>query len=62
MRSQKAKKTRNWLFAALRVAAGWAGALVADRPASKKPPPGNWIPNSDGEGGKVISSGNPGGH
>ena len=62
MRSQKAKKTRNRLVAALRVAAGWAGALVADRPASKKPPPGNWIPNSDGEGGKVISSGNPGGH
>jgi len=45
MRSQKAKNKRNWLFAALRVAAGWAGVLMADRPASKKPPPGNWIAN-----------------
>jgi len=62
MRSQKAKNTRNGLFARLRGAARWVGALVADRPASKKPPPGNWIPNSDGEGGQVISSGNPGGH
>ncbi|MBM6400180.1 hypothetical protein [Phycicoccus sonneratiae] len=36
--------------------------LVADRPASRRPPGGNYIPNSNGEGGRVISSGHPGGH
>jgi hypothetical protein len=62
MHSQKARNTQNSLLAALGVAIRWVGALVADRPASKTPPPGNWIPNSDGDGGQVISSGNPGGH
>jgi len=35
--------------------------IVADSPASDRPPMSNWIPDSDGEGGKVISSGHPGG-
>ncbi len=35
--------------------------VVADRPANRKPPGANFIPNSNGEGGKVISSGRPGG-
>ena len=34
---------------------------VASSPASRRPPGSNFIPNSDGEGGKVISSGHPGG-
>ncbi|MBK7611435.1 MAG: hypothetical protein IPJ15_09300 [Actinomycetales bacterium] len=33
---------------------------VADSPASRRPPMSNYIPNSDGKGGKVISSGHPG--
>jgi hypothetical protein len=33
------------------------GRLVNDRHPSQKPPAGNFIPNSNGEGGKVISSG-----
>jgi len=33
------------------------GRLVNDRHPSQKPPPGNFIPNSNGEGGTVISSG-----
>jgi hypothetical protein len=61
MSSQKARNTLKSLFAALRVALQWVGDLMADRPASKTPPPGNWIPNSNGEGGQVISSGDPGG-
>ena len=36
------------------------GRLVADSPASRKPPGGNFIPNSNGEGGRVISSGDGG--
>jgi len=35
---------------------------VADSPASRRPPMSNYIPNSDGKGGKVISSGHPGGN
>jgi hypothetical protein len=35
---------------------------VGDSPASRRPPGSNFIPNSNGEGGKVISSGHPGGH
>lgn len=35
--------------------------LVADRPASRRPPGSNYIANSNGEGGRVISSGHPGG-
>lgn len=37
------------------------GKLVNDRKPSQKPPAGNFIPNSNGEGGKVISSGDSGG-
>ena len=37
------------------------GRLVADSPASERPPGGNYFPNSNGEGGRVISSGHPGG-
>ncbi|MBK6956725.1 MAG: hypothetical protein IPH27_15230 [Actinomycetales bacterium] len=33
---------------------------VADSPASRRPPMSNYIPNSDGKGGKVISSGHLG--
>ena len=62
MRPQKARNTMSWLLAALQTVLRWVGNLVADRPASKTPPPGNWIPNSDGQGGKVISSGHPGGN
>jgi len=48
------------LRAALRRIADLINGLVADRPASRHVPGSNWIPNSDGEGGKVISSGHPG--
>lgn len=36
------------------------GRVVADSPASTRPPGGNYIPNSNGEGGRVISSGDSG--
>lgn len=39
-----------------------AGRMVNDSDPSRKPPPGNFIPNSNGEGGRVISSGHPGGN
>jgi hypothetical protein len=38
------------------------GRLVNDRHPSQKPPPGNFIPNSNGEGGTVISSGDSSGN
>lgn len=53
--------TRGRVRRALRTIADVLGRVVADRPASRKPPGANFIPNSDGEGGKVISSGRPGG-
>jgi len=34
--------------------------LVADRKTPPRPPLGNFIPNSNGEGGRVISSGDSG--
>jgi hypothetical protein len=38
-------------------------ANVIDSPhrGGRRPPAGNYIPNSNGEGGTVISSGHPGG-
>jgi len=38
------------------------GHIVNDSPASTRPPGSNYMPNSSGEGGTVISSGNPGSH
>lgn len=52
------------LLSALGGGARWLGRrlnrLVADSPASTRPPAGNYIPNSNGEGGRVISSGDSG--
>lgn len=52
------------VLSALARGARWVGRrmsrLVADSPASAKPPAGNDIPNSNGEGGRVISSGDSG--
>ncbi|WP_392543514.1 hypothetical protein [Oryzobacter telluris] len=49
------------LFSGLRRAGRWVGArlsrVVADSPPSRRPPGSNDIPNSNGEGGRVISSG-----
>jgi len=36
---------------------GALGRLVADSPPSDRPPGSNYLPNSNGEGGRVISSG-----
>ena len=36
------------------------GRIVDDSPPSPHPPGSNFIPNSDGEGGRVISSGDSG--
>lgn len=36
------------------------GRIVADSPASTRPPGSNYMPNSNGEGGRVISSGDGG--
>lgn len=36
------------------------GRLVADSPPSTRPPGSNYMPNSNGEGGRVISSGDGG--
>jgi hypothetical protein len=41
---------------------GQLGRVVNDSPASTRPPGSNYLPNSNGEGGTVISSGNPGSH
>ncbi len=52
------------VLSALVRGARWCGRrlnrLVADSPASGRPPAGNYIPNSNGEGGRVISSGDSG--
>lgn len=52
------------LVSTLGSALRWIGdrlsGLVADSPASRRPPGGNYIPNSNGEGGRVISSGDSG--
>lgn len=51
-----------WMW--VRRSARWVGRqmgrIVADSPASTRPPGGNYIPNSTGEGGRVISSGDSG--
>jgi hypothetical protein len=54
------------LWAAARTGARWVlrqlGRIVNDSPASARPPGSNYLPNSNGDGGTVISSGNPGSH
>ena len=49
-------------LAGLRWVGHQVGRLVADSPASSQPPGSNYMRNSSGEGGKVISSGHPGGN
>ena len=53
---------RAWMW--VRGSARWVGRqvgrIVADSPASTRPPGSNYIPNSSGEGGRVISSGDSG--
>ncbi|GAB3458219.1 hypothetical protein AB1207_20960 [Kineococcus endophyticus] len=41
---------------------GVVSLVVADRRKPPRMPLGNFVPNSDGDGGRVISSGHPGGH
>lgn len=41
---------------------GVLSLVVTDRRKPPRMPLGNLIPNSDGNGGRVISSGHPGGH
>ena len=54
------------VLARVRSGARWVlrqvGRIVNDSPASTRPPGSNYLPNSNGEGGTVISSGNPGSH
>lgn len=54
------------VLAAVLTGGRWAlrqlGRIVNDSPASTRPPGGNYIPNSNGEGGRVISSGDSGGN
>ena len=57
MDMQRTKRAWTVLARALRTIGQF---LWGDRPASRKPPVGNYIPNSNGEGGRVISSGHPG--
>lgn len=49
---------------AIRTGGRWVlrqlGRIVNDSPASTRPPGSNYIPNSSGEGGRVISSGDSG--
>jgi len=51
-------------WAGVRRSARWfapqVGRIVADSPASIRPPGSNYIPNSSGKGGRVISSGDSG--
>ena len=46
-----------WLARGLRA---FADLNDGDHPAPRKPSAANYIPNSNGEGGKVIASGHPG--
>jgi hypothetical protein len=62
MQLQKVRGMHHRLLSAAQAARGWVGSLLGDRPHGKTPPPGNWIPNSEDDGGQVISSGHPGGH
>jgi hypothetical protein len=52
------------MWAGTKRAVGWVlrhlGHLVDDSAPSTRPPGGNFIPNSNGEGGRVISSGDSG--
>jgi len=52
------------VLSALRGGTRWVGhqlgRIVADSPASTRPPGSNYMPNSNGEGGRVISSGDSG--
>lgn len=52
------------VLAAARTGGRWVlrqlGRIVNDSPASTHPPGSNYLPNSNGEGGRVISSGDSG--
>ena len=52
------------VLSALRTGARWVGhqlgRIVADSPASTRPPGSNYMPNSNGGGGRVMSSGDSG--
>ena len=52
------------VLAAARTSGRWVlrqlGRIVNDSPASTRPPGSNYLPNSNGEGGRVISSGDSG--
>ena len=52
------------VLAAVRTGGRWVlrqmGRIVNDSPASTRPPGSNYMPNSNGEGGRVISSGDSG--
>lgn len=54
------------VLAAVRTSGRWVmrqvGRIVSDSPPSDRPPGSNYLPNSNGEGGTVIASGNPGSH
>ena len=54
------------VLTAVRTSGRWVlrqlGRVVNDSPASTRPPGSNYLPNSNGEGGTVISTGNPGSH
>jgi hypothetical protein len=60
---ERDRRMRN-AIAAFRAGLRWVGRqlgrIVADSPPSTRPPGGNYIPNSNGEGGRVISSGDSG--
>ena len=49
-----------WVRRGARWVGRQVGRVVADSPPSAHPPGGNYIPNSSGEGGRVISSGDSG--
>jgi hypothetical protein len=52
---------RPLLLRVLRRVWGVLSLVVTDRRKPPRMPLGNFIPNSDGNGGRVISSGHPGG-
>ncbi|WP_380171768.1 hypothetical protein ACFEMC_21650 [Kineococcus sp. DHX-1] len=55
-------RRRPLLLRVLRRVWGVVSLVAADRRKPPRMPLGNFIPNSDGNGGRVISSGHPGGH
>ena len=54
------RRVLNGCRGALRWVGHQLGRIVNDSPPSPHPPGSNFIPNSDGEGGRVISSGDSG--